>query len=207
MAWIIVGLGNPGEEYHSTRHNSGRMAVEFFARAADLNGFRADKVKKATVAGGMVGKSAVALILPDTYMNKSGSAVGKYVKSQPARGGSASGGKTPAERLIVAYDDLDLPLGTMKISFDRSSGGHKGLESVIRAVKTQRFTRVRIGVSPSTAAGSLRKPEGKKVVNNFILTKFGAHELAVLKPVLKRVAEALRTIVLEGREQAMNRFN
>src|SRR3990167_2322006 len=106
MAWIIVGLGNPGEEYHSTRHNAGRMAVEFFARAADLNGFRADKVKKATVAGGMVGKSAVALILPDTFMNKSGSAVRKYVKSQKA-----------AERLIVVYDDLDLPLGKMKISF------------------------------------------------------------------------------------------
>jgi len=196
MAWIIVGLGNPGEEYHSTRHNSGRMAVEFFARAADLNGFRADKVKKATIAGGMVGKSAVALILPDTFMNKSGSAVRKYVKSQKA-----------AERLIVVYDDLDLPLGSLKLSFDRSSGGHKGLESIIRAVKTQKFIRVRIGVSPSTASGALRKPEGKKVVNNFILTKFGAHELAVLRPVLRRSTDALKTIILDGREKAMNEFN
>ncbi|OGG77877.1 hypothetical protein A3B35_00620 [Candidatus Kaiserbacteria bacterium RIFCSPLOWO2_01_FULL_54_24] len=196
MAWVIVGLGNPGDEYQSTRHNAGRMAVEFFAKTAALKDFRADKLKKATVSGGMVGKTAVALVLPDTFMNKSGFAVGKYVKSQRA-----------AERLIVAYDDLDLPLGTMKISFDRSSGGHKGLESVIRAVKTQRFTRVRIGVSPSTAAGSLRKPEGKKVVNNFILTKFGAHELAALKPIFKRAAEAIRTIVLEGREKAMNEFN
>ena len=196
MAWVIVGLGNPGLEYQSTRHNAGRMAVEFFAKTAELKDFRADKMKKATVSGGMVGKTAVALVLPDTFMNKSGFAVGKYVKSQKA-----------AERLVVAYDDLDLPLGTMKISFDRSSGGHKGLESVIRAVKTQRFTRVRIGVSPSTAAGSLRKPEGKKVVNNFILTKFGAHELSALKPLFKRAAEAVRTIVLEGRERAMNEFN
>ena len=196
MAWVIVGLGNPGDEYQSTRHNAGRMAVEFFAKTAELKDFRADKMKKATVSGGMVGKTAVALVLPDTFMNKSGFAVGKYVKSQRA-----------AERLIVAYDDLDLPLGTMKISFDRSSGGHKGLESVIRAVKTQRFTRVRIGVSPSTAAGSLRKPEGKKVVNNFILTKFGVHELSALKPVFKRAAEAIRTIVLDGREKAMNQFN
>jgi len=172
------------------------MAVEFFAKTAELKDFRADKTKKATVAGGMVAKTAVALVLPDTFMNKSGFAVGKYVKSQKA-----------AERLVVAYDDLDLPLGMMKISFDRSSGGHKGLESVIRAVKTQRFTRVRIGVSPSTAAGSLRKPEGKKVVNNFILTKFGVHELSALKPVFKRAAEAIRTIVLDGREKAMNQFN
>ena len=196
MAWVIVGLGNPGDEYQSTRHNAGRMAVEFFAKTAELKDFRADKTKKATVAGGMVAKTAVALVLPDTFMNKSGFAVGKYVKSQKA-----------AERLVVAYDDLDLPLGMMKISFDRSSGGHKGLESVIRAVKTQRFTRVRIGVSPSTAAGSLRKPEGKKVVNNFILTKFGVHELSALKPVFKRAAEAIRTIVLDGLEKAMNQFN
>ena len=129
-------------------------------------------------------------------MNKSGSAVAKYVKNQKA-----------AERMVVVYDDLDLPLGSIKISFDRSSGGHKGLESVIRAVKTQKFPRVRIGVSPSTASGTLRKPEGKKVVNNFILTKFRAHELEILKRVFKRTAEALETIVLEGREIAMNRFN
>ena len=153
-------------------------------------------MKNTTVTGGMVDKTAVALVLPDTFMNKSGSAVGKYIKSQKA-----------AERLIVAYDDLDLPLGTMKISFDRSSGGHKGLDSIIRAVKTQKFTRVRIGVSPSTASGALRKPEGKKVVNNFILTKFGAHELATLKTVFKRVGESLKMIVVEGRERAMNQFN
>lgn len=196
MGWIIVGLGNPGDEYQSTRHNAGRMSVEFFARFAELNDFRTDKKKKATVAGGMVGKTLVALVLPDTFMNKSGIAVGKYVKNQKA-----------AEHLVVVYDDLDLPLGTMKISFDRSSGGHKGLDGVIRALKTQKFTRVRIGVSPSTASGVLRKPKGKRVVNNFILTKFGAHELAAIKPVFKRAAEALRVIVLAGRERAMREFN
>jgi PTH1 family peptidyl-tRNA hydrolase len=196
MSWIVVGLGNPGEEYASTRHNCGRMAVEFFAKEAHLNGFKSDNAKKATTAGGMIGKTAVALVLPDTFMNKSGAAVRKYVKSQKA-----------AERMIVVYDDLDLPLGTMKISYDRSSGGHKGLESVIRAVKTQKFARVRIGVSPSTSSGALRKPEGKRIVNNFILTKFRAHEVAALKPVFERAAKALKTIVLDGREQAMNVFN
>jgi PTH1 family peptidyl-tRNA hydrolase len=196
MAWVIVGLGNPGEEYDSTRHNTGRMAVEFFAKQRGLNGFRTDKLKKATIGSGMIDKTAVALVLPDTFMNKSGFSVGKFVKNQKA-----------AERLVVVYDDLDLPLGKIKLSYDRSSGGHKGLESIIRAVKTQKFTRVRIGVSPSTASGALRKPEGKKVVSNFILTKFRAHEVAALKPVFKRVAEALEVTVLEGREIAMNRFN
>jgi len=196
MAWVIVGLGNPGEKYDSTRHNAGRMAVEYFAKAKDLNGWHEDKKSKSLTAGGMVGKIAVAVVLPDTFMNKSGSSVAKFVKSAKA-----------AERLVVVYDDLDLPLGTFKLSFDRGSGGHKGLESVARTLKTKKFTRVRIGVSPSTAAGTLRKPEGEKVILNFILTKFRAHELEELKRVFKRVADALEVTVTDGRERAMNVFN
>lgn len=196
MAWVIVGLGNPGEEYDSTRHNTGRMAVDFFAKALGLREFREDKKAKAHVASGLIGKTTTALVLPDTFMNKSGFAVAKFVKSAKA-----------AERLAVVYDDLDLPLGKMKLSYDRGSGGHKGLESIIRAVKTKRFTRVRIGVSPSTVSGALRKPEGDKVVVNFILTKFKAHELTELKSIFKNVARALECIVTNGRERAMNEFN
>lgn len=196
MAWVIVGLGNPGEEYDSTRHNCGRMAVEFFGKHAGFREIREDTKRKVHVGSGLIGKVATVLVLPETFMNKSGFAVAKFVK-----------GSRAAERMVVVHDDLDLPLGKIKISYDRSGGGHRGVESVIRAVKTQRFTRVRIGVSPTTSSGALRKPEGKKVINNFILTKFRAHELAVLKPVFKRVAEALEVIVREGRERAMNEFN
>ncbi len=196
MGWVLVGLGNPGPEYDSTRHNAGRMALQFFAEKSGMNGFREDKLKKATIGSGMVAKKAVALVLPDTFMNKSGNAVAKFVKSQKA-----------AEQLVVVYDDLDLPIGKMKISFDRSSGGHKGLESIIRAVKTQKFTRVRIGVSPATAAGKIRKPDGKKEVNDFILHTFKPSEMADLKVIFKKVSEALTTIVTEGRQIAMNQFN
>lgn len=196
MAWVIVGLGNPGEEYESTRHNTGRMAVEFFARTAGFQEFHEDKKAKAHIAGGMIGKTTVALVLPDTFMNKSGSALTKYVKSVKA-----------AERMIVVYDDLDLPLGTMKLSFDRGSGGHKGLESVMRAVKTKKFIRIRIGVSPATASGKLRKPSGEKEVLDFILTKFKPGEFDELKKIFKRAAEAMQTAVAEGRERAMNEFN
>lgn len=196
MAWVIVGLGNPGEEYESTRHNTGRMAVEFFAHTAGSQEFHEDTKAKAHVAGGMIGKTAVALVLPDTFMNKSGSALSKFVKSVKA-----------AERMIVVYDDLDLPLGVMKLSFDRGSGGHKGLESVMRAVKTKKFIRVRIGVSPATASGKLRKPSGEKEVLDFILTKFRPVELDDLKKIFKRAAEAMQTAIVEGREKAMNEFN
>ena len=196
MAWVIVGLGNPGEKYDSTRHNTGRMAVEMFAKIKKLNGWREDNKSQALVASGLVGKTAVAVVLPNTYMNKSGSAVKRFVKSVKA-----------AERMVVVYDDLDIPLGKFKLSYDRGSGGHKGLESITRAVKTKKFTRVRIGVSPTTASGSMRKPEGEKIVLNFILTKFRAHELEELKTVFKRVSHALETVIEEGREKAMNFFN
>ena len=206
MAWVIAGLGNPGEEYDLTRHNTGRMAVDFFAHAMKFSDWHVDMKAKAHVRSGMVGKTAVALVAPDTFMNKSGVAVARFVKSAKA-----------AERLVVVHDDLDLPLGSMKISYDRGSGGHKGLESVMRAVKTKRFIRVRIGVSPTTTSGLLRKPEGEKAVLDFILTKFSVKggstsggktsELGEMRKVFKRVAEALTTIVSEGRERAMNEFN
>ncbi len=196
MAFVIVGLGNPGEEYSNTRHNAGRMALEYFAHAEEFSSLKEDKKNKVHVGKGAIKKNLVVLLAPDTYMNKSGSAVAKYVKSAKA-----------AERMIVIYDDLDLPLGTVKISFDRGSGGHKGLESVTRAVKTKKFTRVRIGVSPETAGGSLRKPSGEKQVLDFILTKFRAHETDELKRVFKRVKDILECAIVDGRMRAMNKFN
>ena len=196
MAWILVGLGNPGEEYIGTRHNSGRMALEFFAKEAGFGEWKEDRAAKAHVAGGMIGKTAVVCVAPDTFMNKSGAALAKFVKSQKA-----------AERMIVLYDDLDLPLGTMKLSFDRGSGGHRGVESIMKAVKTKKFTRVRIGVSPHTSSGKLRKPSGEKEVVDFILTKFKPAELAELKKIFKKAAEAVQAVVEGGPQVAMNRFN
>ena len=196
MAWVIVGLGNPGSEYSGTRHNTGRMAVEDFAKAMKLSEWREDKKAKALISRGLVERTLVALVLPNTFMNKSGSAVSKFVKNAKA-----------AERMAVVYDDIDLPLGSFKISFNRGSGGHKGMESIMRALKTKKFARVRIGVSPSTVSGKLRKPSGDDEVVDFILAKWKAHELAELKTVFKRVSHALETIVTAGTERAMNQFN
>lgn len=196
MTWIIAGLGNPGEEYGGTRHNTGRMALDFFAKKEKFGEWKEDKKAKARINRGMVGKNLAVLVEPDTFMNKSGASVAKFVKSMKA-----------AERLIVIYDDLDLPLGRFKLSFDRGSGGHKGIESIIRAVKTKKFVRIRVGVSPSTESGKIRKPEGEKVVANFILSRFKAHEQEELNRVFRKVTEAIETIVTDGREIAMNKFN
>ncbi len=192
MNYVIVGLGNPGNEYDRTRHNAGRMAVELFAKKNDVSEWREDKKANALVA--KVEKNA--LVLPNTFMNKSGSAVAKYVKSIKA-----------AKNMVVVYDDLDLPLGRIKISFARSSGGHNGLKSVARAVKTDEFIRVRIGVSSHTPKGVVKKPEGEEAVLKFILGKFAPKDEVELKKVLKTTVEALECIVEEGYVPAMNRFN
>ncbi|MBX4189010.1 aminoacyl-tRNA hydrolase [Candidatus Parcubacteria bacterium] len=173
--YTIVGLGNPGEAYAETRHNTGRMALEALSKK-EIDGIK--------------------LISLDTFMNKSGSGVAKVIKSKKA-----------AEKLVIIYDDLDLPLGTMKISYNRGSGGHKGIESIIRALKTEAFIRVRIGISPVTPSGKIKKPLGEKNVERHILGKFSPKEALIFKKVLKRVVEAVETLSAEGLQTAMTQFN
>ncbi len=172
--YIVVGLGNLGDEYKETRHNTGRMAADFVAQKVE----------------------GVKVFTPDTFMNHSGKAVVKVVKSKKA-----------AEKLIVIYDDLDLPLGNMKISYNRSSGGHRGLESIIKALKTEAFIRIRIGISPATPSGKLKKPKGEAAVEKHILTNFKKPEMEALKKVFKSVVSAVEMIKENGLASAMTEFN
>ena len=131
------------------------------------------------------------VVLPDTYMNNSGAAFKKLATSKKA-----------AEHLVVLHDELDLPLGRIKISFGSSAGGHNGVKSVQAALKTMNFVRIRIGISPSTASGKLKRPEPKKIVD-FVLGKFKPSEQEKLKKVQKLVSEAIELIVEEGVDVAM----
>lgn len=196
MSHIIVGLGNPGEEYADTRHNTGRIVVEHIAKAHDFEEFSFDKKINAHTSKGKIEKESVTLVLPDTFMNKSGSSLKTLVTSVKK-----------AEKLVVVYDDFHLPLGTLKISFNRSSGGHNGLESIIKAVKTEAFIRVRVGVAPSTASGKVKVPHGEKEVENFILGAFKKPEVDILKKVSKKATEAVEMILVEGKDKAMSVFN
>jgi len=177
--FYIIGLGNPGVEYENTRHNAGKMAVSYFQIRNPKSEIRNLKI-----------------IESKEFMNNSGKAVVKFVKSKKA-----------AQNLIVVHDDLDLPIGTLKISYNKGVGGHRGLDSVRKAVKTLEFIRVRIGISPATAKGRAKKPEGEQKVLDFILGKFKPSEVDVLKKVLKKTSEAILTIVKEGKDRAMNMFN
>ncbi|MCL5782076.1 MAG: aminoacyl-tRNA hydrolase [Patescibacteria group bacterium] len=196
MAYTIVGLGNPGEEYDNSRHNTGRIVVEGIADSIDAP-FMEDKKANALVAKGKIGrKGAVVLVLPETFMNNSGKAVAKFIKN-----------KKEAEKLVVVYDDFSLPLGKIRISFNRSSGGHNGLESVIKTVKTEAFTRIRIGIAPENAKGLAKVPHGDDKVVKFILGKYKPDEIKIIKKISKNVIDAVEIILNEGREKAMSLFN
>lgn len=196
MQYFIVGLGNPGEEYANTRHNAGRMVVEAFRKKNDFPEWSLDKSLKALVSKGSWGKDKIILVEPDNFMNVSGKSLAPLVKNAK-----------DAERTIVVYDDLDLPLGGIKISFNRSSGGHKGVESVIKALKTREFARLRIGVCPTTPSGKLKKPKGEEALLDFIVGPFKKAELDEVKKVAKKGAEALALILDEGREIATGKVN
>ena len=195
MSYIFVGLGNPGAEYEGTRHNTGRMLLEWFGKSLGAE-WQADKKLNAHIAKVKVGKTPVVLVLPDTFMNNSGKSVKPLVTSLKS-----------AEKLMVIYDDLDMPFGSSKISFNKSSGGHRGLESIIKALKTEKFARVRVGISPKTPTGKIKKPSGDDAVTKVILGKFKPDELTQLKKLSKKVNEALEVFVSEGLEKAMTGFN
>ena len=197
MSYIIVGLGNPGEEYIGTRHNTGRIVLDAVAKEVGIvDEFKFNKKLNAHVAETKIGKERVTLVEPDTFMNLSGKCVTQLVKSVKA-----------AERLVVIYDDFALPLGRIKISFNRSSGGHNGVESIIKALKTEAFVRIRVGTAPEKANGDAKVPHGDEKVLKFILSKFKDDELKVLKKVGKRVAEAVEVLIRESREKAMSVYN
>jgi len=148
------------------------------------------------VAEKVQGDKTVKVFVPPTFMNKTGSAVVKVVKSKKA-----------AQKLIVIYDDLDLPLGSMRISYDRGSGGHNGLESIIKALKTREFIRIRIGIAPTTPSGKLKRPAGGAALEKHILSDFKKSEMDKLKKVFKSVVSAVEVIKSDGLASAMTEFN
>ena len=183
---IIVGLGNPGPKYRTTRHNAGFRIIEMLARRM---GIEMDSVKfKARMGRGTFSGHKILLARPRTFMNLSGESVGplvSYFNSDPAD-------------LVVIHDDLDLPFGTIRLRPGGGSGGHKGIASIMAHLGTDRFARVRFGIG--------RPPVGVDPVE-YVLTRFAKDEEAGLPDLLDRAAESVEEIVESGLTQAMNRFN
>ena len=195
MTQIIAGLGNPGKKYIDTRHNVGRMVLERFCEAHDLSSWEDRKEIKARMSRGMFGKREVVLLEPDDYMNNSGKSIAKYVKNESLYD------------LIIIHDDIDLPIGTFRISYNKGSGGHNGVRSVESELKTKQFARVRIGIAPRTFFGIMRKPKGKGAVQNFVLNTFSRSESQKLESVLEKAVKAIDSIMQDGVTKAMNEWN
>ena len=129
-------------------------------------------------------------------MNNSGGSVAPLIKS-----------KKDLTQLIIIYDDMDLALGKIKISYNRSSGGHRGLESIIKKIKSEEFARIRVGISNATPSGKIKKPKGEKAVIQYLMSPFKEKEIAELKKLSKVVVEAIPTIFQDGLQMAMTKFN
>ena len=184
---LIVGLGNPGIEYESTPHNLGFLAIDRIAN--DLGVEVRNRQCRALTARAVMGDEPVLLAKPETFMNLSGDSVRALVAKHEAK---------PESDLIVIQDELDFPWGTLRIHRQRSSAGHNGIESIIEALGTQDFLRIRIGVAPDH-----KVEDGQR----YLLSPMRKAQLKVVDEMLDTAAEAVKTILKEGPAAAMNRFN
>jgi len=184
--WAVVGLGNPGSDYARTRHNAGFLFVRRLARAWGVPLDRRQCRSRLGVA--RRGRTTAVLALPQTYMNLSGLAVRALLDSR----------RIPPERLVVVSDDLDLPLGRIRLRPEGGAGTHQGMKSVVREIGTTGFARLRLGIGPKPAAMDAA---------DFVLAEFETEEWAPLEESLDRAREALELVLAGRAAEAMNRAN
>jgi len=184
---LIIGLGNPGSKYASTRHNIGFMIIDYLA---GVLGISVDRARfKSLVGEGFKDGEKIILAKPQTYMNLSGEAVLDMVHWY----------KTDLQDILVIYDDMDLPLGKLRLRIKGSAGGHNGMKSIIYLIQSEDFPRLRIG---------LGRPENGYLENvDFVLGKFSEAEAKVMTATVKEAAEAVLAVIEKGAEQAMNEVN
>ena len=182
--FLIVGLGNPGPTYEQTRHNTGFLALERIKQQYELPPFSHEKYSNSLMAKGMIHHTSVILAKPQTFMNNSGLAVASLCKSTGI----------PLERLIVIHDEVDLPLGSIRIGRGHGSAGHRGVESLIAHLGAKEFTRVRVGVQKDQ-----EKPQDTE---SFVLSKFSNQEQDLLEKVLDVVAQGIPILLEQSPERA-----
>jgi PTH1 family peptidyl-tRNA hydrolase len=184
--YLIVGLGNPGREYRGSRHNVGFMVLDRLAERLGVTFSRLES--KALVTKAIALENRLVLAKPQTYMNLSGQAVGSLVRFY----------KVPLERLLVAYDEVDLPLGSLRLRPAGGSAGHNGMQSIIDKLGTQQFPRLRVGIN---------RPPGRMEAADYVLQDFSKDESEVLEEALSRALEAVFVFMRDGIVAAMNQFN
>jgi PTH1 family peptidyl-tRNA hydrolase len=184
---LIVGLGNPGKQYAATRHNIGFMVVDYLAEKL---GVKVDKIKFKSVLGeGFAGREKIVLAKPQTYMNLSGEALLDMVQWY----------KLDPQDILVIYDELDLPVGKLRLRMKGSAGGHNGMKSIIYLLQSDDFPRLRIGIG---------RPQNEKIETvNHVLGKFDEEEAKIMGDAVVKAAEAVMAVLDKGVEKAMNEVN
>jgi len=191
---LIVGLGNPGRSYANNRHNVGFVCLNHFARR---QGIRFDKKQcKARIGSGEVAGSEVLLAKPQTYMNRSGQSVRLLVDKF----------NISPDNLLVIHDDLDLPLGRIRIRQGGSAGGHKGAGSIIAELGSQNFIRIRVGIGRPVKNEGFTEFSEDEIIN-YVLSDFTPDEKQAITQVIPRVSEAILYLLTEGLVAAMNKYN
>jgi len=191
---LIVGLGNPGGEYAGSLHNAGFMCVNYFARRHKI---RFDSSKgKARIGTGKINGIEFVVARPQTYMNRSGESVIRLVEKY----------KIDLDDLLVIYDDMDLPFGKIRIRPHGSSGGHKGMKSIITEIGSQDFPRLRVGIGRPDSTKDHSEDRNADVIT-YLLSELPPGDKKIIDDTLPMVNEAIRCIITEGVTEAMNRFN
>ncbi len=186
--FLFVGLGNPGEKYQHTPHNVGRESVKFWAESRQWPEFQLDKYRRGYFTKGVLDSTECLFLLPETYMNRSGEAVQRAVQIDDLK----------PNQVVLVHDDLDLPLGRLKISSNRGSGGHNGVQSVIKALGTKEVIRLRVGVKIGEATDLGR---------DYLLNSWSMAKEELIEAVYQPTAEALTEIVAQGLNKAMSKIN
>lgn len=184
--FLIAGLGNPGREYRKNRHNIGFLLMDRLAERYDESFSRFES--RALIIKFKYMHHRIILAKPQTFMNNSGQSVSSLVRFY----------KVPLDRLIIAYDDVDLPLGKIRMRPTGGSGGHRGMKSIIERLGTEDFPRLRIGIG---------RPPGRMEAADYVLQDFGKEELSQLTDILDSSIEAILTFITNGIDEAMNQFN
>ena len=187
VSWILVGLGNPGKQYESTRHNMGWLALDSLM---EKENFKLSKLRFKAWTGILEKNGNKILVMkPQTYMNLSGESVGEAARFY----------KIPADHVLVISDDVSLPAGKLRIRGGGSAGGHNGLKNIIQHLGTDRFPRIKVGV------GSPRPGEHDMV--DWVMGKPMGEDRTAVEDALDRAGDAAKTLITEGIDRAMNRFN
>lgn len=184
--YLVIGLGNPGREYRHNRHNVGFMLLDHLANRYEESFSRFEA--HALVVKMKYAEHRLIMAKPQTFMNKSGQAVSSLLRFY----------KIPFSQLLIAYDDVDLPLGKLRLRPSGGSGGHRGMNSIIERLGTEDFPRLRIGIG---------RPPGKKEAADYVLQDFRKEELVLLPAILDGGVDAILTFINDGIDQAMNQFN